>query len=200
LRQHGQALGLTASLIPYGETPIAVSPNAGFHVHCTGPGGHLPSRLLLPWVELKADGASISLPPEPGRYWDPNSPPTLAPAPLPEWALVLALGGASGRPRLLPTLPPEAPLGEREATALGELIGGRIVDKALSRASSLADARTAARGLGWLAAEGRIGAAYAYRALDRLASELPDFGESGFSRPGLRKTLVTSYERRRRRG
>jgi hypothetical protein len=200
LRRHGAALGLTTSLVPYGETPIAISPNAGFHVHCSGPGGHLPSRLLLPFVELKADGASISLPPDVDRSWDDCCPPTLTPIPLPQWALDLALVAAEGRPKLLPTLPPERPLGERDATALGERIAGRIVDKALTRASSLADARSAARGLGWLAAEGRISTGYAHRALARLAEELPDFSESGFGRPGLNRTLFAVYERRIRRG
>jgi len=202
LRRHGEALGLTTSLVPYGETPIAVSPNTGFHIHCSGPGGHLPSRLLLPHVELKADGASISLPSslEPDRYWDDACPPTLTPIPLSEWALALAAAAGEGRPKLSPPLPPEGPLGDQEATALGDHIAGRIITKALSRAHCLADARSAARGLGWLAAKGRISTGYAWRALERLGKELPNFAESGFSRPGLHKTLFTTYERRCRRG
>jgi hypothetical protein len=200
LRRHGEALGLTTSLVPYSETPIALSPNVGFHIHYAGPGGHLPSRLLLPHVELKADGASISLPPDPGRSWEPACPPTLPPIQLPEWVLVLAAAAGEGRPKLSPPLPPEGPLGGQEATALGNHIAGHIIDKALMRAASLADARSAARGLGWLAAEGRISTGYAHRALERLAEELPDFGESSFSRPGLHRTLFTTYERRARRG
>jgi hypothetical protein len=202
LRRHAEALGFTTSLVPYGETPIALSPNVGFHIHCSGPDGHLPSRLLLPHVELKADGASISLPSEfePERSWDPGSPPTLTPLLLPEWVVALVATTGAGRPKLSPPLPPEGPLGEQEATALRSHLAGRIIAKALSRGYCLADARNAARGLGWLAAEGRISTAYAHRALDRLGTELPAFGESGFSRSRLHRTLFATYERRCRRG
>jgi hypothetical protein len=200
LRRHAEALRLSGNLTLYGETPIDISRNGGFHSHHTGPGGYLPSRLLLPHIELKADNASISLPPGPECIgWDNASPPTLPPAPLQDWVLALTAVASEGRRKKAPSLPLEGLLGEQEATALGAYIAGRIVDKALASAWCLADARTAARGLGWLAAEGRISTGFAWRALDRLGKELPDFGESGFNREGLQRTLHATYERRCRR-
>ena len=76
--------------------------------------------------------------------------------------------------------------------------GARVAERSYVVRSLLAQDRASM--LGWLAAEGRISTGYAHRALERLAGELPDFGESGFSRPGLHRTLFTTYERRVRRG
>jgi hypothetical protein len=197
LQHHAEALGLKESLVPYGRTPISLSPNGGFHIHFTWTGPRVASGVVLPYVELKADGASLRLPDAPGRRWDSSSPPDLAPLPVPEWLLALAHRKASA-PH--PPLPPEGPLNGQEATALGAHIAERIVAKALREARDMVGARAAARGLAWLASEDRISEGYARAALTRLAEGLPDFQESGFSRAGLARALERTYARGDRHG
>jgi hypothetical protein len=54
---------------PHGPTDH--SPNGGFHVLFGWPGHFVKSCRLGPGLEVKGDGAWITLPPGPGRYWDP---------------------------------------------------------------------------------------------------------------------------------
>jgi hypothetical protein len=193
LRLYAAALGLTSSLVPLGETPIALSPNVGFHVHfrCTAA---LRSGVVLPYVELKSRGSSIRLPDAPGRRWDVSSPAHLPLLLVPEWLSALVQTGTTSRTRLLP----EGARGARPFTPIGHQVTGRIVNKALGKAQDMAAAQAAARGMGWLVAEDRVSSAYGRRVVERLAEALPDFAESGFTRGRLLKGMLEAFERRSR--
>jgi hypothetical protein len=200
LRQYAERMGFTESLIPYGLTPINVTPNVGLHVEFAADDIQTGSSiLLLPYVELKAGGASTRLPPAPGRYWDPNSPPSLEPLPLPDWVrAILHLRAKSAKSR--PPLPPEGPLNGQPFTPIGRRIAEGLIKRALDQAASSREACREARGLASLVVADRLSEAFARRAIERLAEEIGEFHESGFTRNGLRKAMMTSFERRCRRG
>jgi hypothetical protein len=196
LRRHAESLGYTTSLIPLGETPIAISLNGGIHVYTRRRGEPLASRPVLPYVEIKSRGSSVRLPDAPGRRWDPSSLPHLSPIPTPDWVLELAQSSAPSREPLLP----EGPLDGHAFTPIGHQVATRIIDKALDRARGMADARAAAKGLAWLVRDDRISPAYGRRIVERLAEEIPAFQESGFRRTGLRRHMLDTFEKGQRHG
>src|SRR5574341_875719 len=75
------------------ETLEALTGGGGRHVFFVHPGGHLPSKPILPGVDLKADGGYVVAPPSrhpSGRFyeWKPDAGPELqALAPLPHGLL-----------------------------------------------------------------------------------------------------------------
>lgn len=68
--------------------PTAHSPSGGFHLFFAAPAHEVRSSTakLGPFLDVRADGGSIILPPGPGRYWDPvlNLETTPLP-PIPDW-------------------------------------------------------------------------------------------------------------------
>jgi hypothetical protein len=198
LRRHAEELGLTESLIPYGQTPIDLSPNAGFHAHFATPGFPLPSVIILPFVELKATDASVRLPPAPGRSWDPNCPPTM-----PLLALSQALIDLALRPRrkfVAVAGLPEGPLDGKDFTTVGRRRVEALINRALDKATSSRELCREASLLARLCREEKISEIFARRVIERLTEEVGEFHESGFSRHGLLNRMMTTFERRPRHG
>jgi len=71
-------------------TVTAHTPSGGIHLLFRWPGGHVATSTdkLGPGLEVKGDGAWVTLPPGPGRFWDPHLGPDTPLAPLPEWAII----------------------------------------------------------------------------------------------------------------
>jgi hypothetical protein len=74
-------------------TPTVHTPSGGLHWYFRWPGcylrstaGVLPDGRKCPGVDIRGDGGSAILPPEPGRFWDPLLNLDLPLAPLPLWA------------------------------------------------------------------------------------------------------------------
>jgi hypothetical protein len=74
------------------ETPTAHTPNGGIHLLFRSPGHPLRSSQdrLGAGLEVKGDGAWITLPPGPDRRWDTHLGPDTPLAPMPEWMVVIA--------------------------------------------------------------------------------------------------------------
>jgi hypothetical protein len=69
------------------ETPTAHSPRGGCHLLFIWPGRYVKTAAgaLGPFLDIRADGASVILPPGPGRYWDPHLGSDTPLAPMPAW-------------------------------------------------------------------------------------------------------------------
>jgi bifunctional DNA primase/polymerase-like protein len=72
------------------ETPTAHTPNGGVHVLFRWPGVPVRSSQdrLGPGLEVKGDGGWITLPPAPGRWWDPHLGIDTPIAPMPTWMVI----------------------------------------------------------------------------------------------------------------
>ena len=72
------------------ETVTAHTPSGGLHLLFRWPGHFVRSNcdVIGPGLETKGDGSWITLPPGPGRFWDPHlNLDTVPLAPLPEWMI-----------------------------------------------------------------------------------------------------------------
>ena len=70
------------------ETVTSHTPSGGCHLLFRWPGYFVRSNgdVLGPGLEVKGDGSWITLPPGPGRFWDPHlNLDTVPLAPMPEW-------------------------------------------------------------------------------------------------------------------
>lgn len=152
------------------ETPTAHSPSGGFHLLFRHPGGRIKTIAgkLGPGLDIRGDGGSITLPPGPGRFWDPVLHPLKVPlAPFPAWARV-----------------PEPPAPElpRQPIRQGLSRYGEVALDAATAAISQAGAgaqevslNRAAFGIGQLVGGGVIPAALAQDALVLAARSMPAF-------------------------
>jgi hypothetical protein len=74
------------------ETPTSHSPRGGYHIFFRHPGpGHYVKTVasrLGPALDIRGDGGSITLPPGPGRFWDPVYGLDYPMAPMPEWMII----------------------------------------------------------------------------------------------------------------
>lgn len=72
------------------QTPTAHTPNGGCHVLFAWPGAPVRSSQdrLGPGLEVKGDGSWITLPPGPGRVWDPHLDIDTPLAPTPDWMVI----------------------------------------------------------------------------------------------------------------
>jgi len=193
LRMLAGLLGIRESLIPVGLTPIYSTRSGGLRILYAHPGHYVASGLLqhCRWVEVKGDNSGVRLPPGGGYAWDVNSPFALKLMAPPDWFRVTASPATRSRETLLP----EGALGDRPFTPLGHRSARRIIDRVLDSAASSHEACRSIYGLGRLCQEGRISPAYGQRIVERLAAEVSDFRESGFSRQGLLKRVTTAFER-----
>jgi putative DNA primase/helicase len=78
-------------VIAHPVAPTAHSPSGGYHIFFVAPAHELRSSTakLGPFLDVRAEGGSIILPPGPGRFWDPVlNLETVPLAPMPEWMFV----------------------------------------------------------------------------------------------------------------
>jgi len=70
-------------------TPTAHTPSGGLHWLFRRPGRDIPTSATTigPGVEIKGERGWITLPPGPGRFWDPHLGLKIPLAPLPQWAM-----------------------------------------------------------------------------------------------------------------
>jgi hypothetical protein len=94
VREHG----------PLPATPTARSGGGGLHFYFAHPGVPTPNRAgLRPGIDVRGDGGCVVAPPslhasgERYRWLDSRAPRDVAPAPLPDWLLLLATGRSRGR-------------------------------------------------------------------------------------------------------
>jgi hypothetical protein len=68
-------------------TPTAHTPSGGLHLLFRWPGHTVPTtqNAIGAGLEVKGDGSWITLPPGPGRRWDPLVGPETLLAPMPDW-------------------------------------------------------------------------------------------------------------------
>jgi Bifunctional DNA primase/polymerase, N-terminal len=150
-----ELLGITV----HPTTPTAHTPSGGLHVLFRWPGRRVASSSdkIGPGLEVKGDGSWITLPPGPGRLWDPHLGIETPLAPMPEWMIVYEPQHkrAGERPSRSVRLTRyaeaaldsavkaivSAPAGRQHATlnrecfAIGGLVGGGIVPSDLALAS-----------------------------------------------------------------
>lgn len=73
------------------ETPIAHTPRGGSHLIFAHPGAGIFVKTIAgkigPALDVRGDGGSLTLPPGPGRYWDPHLGLDTPLAPMPVWML-----------------------------------------------------------------------------------------------------------------
>lgn len=139
------------------ETWTTHTPSGSFHLLFRHPGffvktiaGDKPGKGLGLGLDIRGDGGSITLPPGPGRFWDPHlNPDTIALAEFPDWARIpeLVVEPVAQRQHVEQRLTRygevaldraaeaivSAPAGQQEATlnregfALGQLVGGGVI-------------------------------------------------------------------------
>lgn len=68
-------------------TPTAHTPSGGLHLLFRWPGHFVRSSIdeIGAGLDVKGDGSWITLPPGPGRFWDPHLGPNTPLAPMPAW-------------------------------------------------------------------------------------------------------------------
>jgi hypothetical protein len=77
-------------VVTHPETPTSHTPRGGFHCLFRHPGHFVKSVAgkLGDGLDIRGDGGSITLPPGPGRFWDPVYGPDYPIAPMPEWMII----------------------------------------------------------------------------------------------------------------
>jgi hypothetical protein len=159
---------------PHGPTDH--SPSGGFHILFRWPGHFVKSCRLGPGLEVKGDGAWITLPPGPDRYWDPILTLDTPLAPMPPWMEITV----DERPQR------QRPLRRPELSRYGE----RALDRALSAILEAAAGEQRntinreAYGIGQLVAGGEIPADLALGELLWAADKVPSFDQRRLWRPG----------------
>jgi hypothetical protein len=139
-------------------SPTDHSPSGGYHILFSWPGRLVKSGPIGRGLEVKGDGLWITLPPGPGRYWDPILDLTTTPiAPMPAWLLAATAPPAeeprsAAGPRYVGKLSPygaaaldaavkrivEAGPGKQEVTlngeafSIGQLAGGNVIPAGLA--------------------------------------------------------------------
>jgi hypothetical protein len=103
-----EALGVTL----HPATPTAHTPTGGFHMlfRHPGPGVYVKTIAgkLGRGLDIRGDGGSLTLPPGPGRSWDPHLGLDTPLAAMPDWMII-------------PEPPPERPVAQETARPVGEL-------------------------------------------------------------------------------
>lgn len=129
-------------IVTHATAPTAHSPSGGFHLFFAAPAHEVRSSTakLGPFLDIRAEGGSIILPPGPGRYWDPVlNLDTVPLPPMPDWMLVREAVKPVAESRIQPGAPLSrygevaldnavkrilsAPAGEQEATLNREVFG-----------------------------------------------------------------------------
>jgi hypothetical protein len=195
LRQIAKRIGSPATLTPFGNTPTPTCVTVrGMHFYYLGPGCFVPSGVLAPNVEIKANGAAIRMPPGQGRCWVPQLPPSLLLAPFPNWAWI---GGKPGNRAAAGRwdLPSEEPLAGRDFTPIGQMIAVRIVRGIRTKARSTHECCGRVSSLGRLVVAGKISEAYALALIEGLAPMLGPFEESGFHQDRLLPAMRKRFRR-----
>ena len=112
-------------------TPTVHTPSGGLHWYFRWPGcyvrstaGALPDRRKCPGVDIRGDGGSAILPPEPGRFWDEHLGLDLPLAELPPWAKPVP-----EQPARAPERRYYNPASNGDFTAYGEAAIDSIVDE-----------------------------------------------------------------------
>jgi hypothetical protein len=136
----------------------AHSPSGGFHLLFRHPDHFVKTVAgkLGPGLDVRGDGGSLTLPPGPGRFWDPHLRPDLVDlAPFPNWGRIpepapeaipsragfvdqtLSRYGEAAIDGAVDAIV-KAPAGQQEATlnrecfSIGQLVGGGVVPAALA--------------------------------------------------------------------
>jgi hypothetical protein len=140
------------------ETPTTHSPSGGCHMLFRWPGHFVKTSVgeLGPGLDIKADRSSLTLPPAPGRFWDPHLGPDTSLADMPAWMVIpepepvpLPVTARPARPQPLSRYGEAAldgavkaiaaaPDGEqrgtlnREVYAIAGLVAGNVIPSALA--------------------------------------------------------------------
>ena len=90
------------------QTPTAHTPRGGVHLLFAHPGHFVRTVAgkLGRGLDIRGDGGSITLPPGPGRHWDPYLGLNVPLAPMPRWMLV----SEAGKPAIATAIRPNAKL------------------------------------------------------------------------------------------
>lgn len=152
------------------ETPTAHSPSGGCHLLFEWP-GHFVKTIagkLGPGLDIRGDGGSLSLPPAPGRFWDPHLGIDTRLADMPSW-MILAEPERIPLPTTMRPVRPQ-PLSRYAEAALDSAVA------AITKAPAGKQRATLNRevyGIARLVAGGAIPSALALEALQWAASQMP---------------------------
>jgi hypothetical protein len=161
-------------------TPTAYTPSGGYHLLFRAPDHPVLSSAdkLGPGLEIKGEGAWITLPPGPGRRWDPVLGPLTPLAPMPDWMVIPE--PARKIPPARPTRQPAARMARYGEAALDNAV------KAITSAPAGAQHLTLNAecfSIGALVAGGVIPAALAIDSLNWAASKMPSYDRVRHWRP-----------------
>jgi hypothetical protein len=151
-------------------TPTTITPSGGAHLLFRWPGAPVRSSQdrLGAGLEVKGDGAWITLPPGPGRFWDQHLGPDTPIAPMPAWM-------ATVEPKRPPSVEPVKPTAGLSpyADAAVDSACRRILAAPAGKQEATLNAQSFA--IGTLAGAGAIPADFARRALIWAASQIRSF-------------------------
>ncbi|MGO8915293.1 MAG: bifunctional DNA primase/polymerase [Stellaceae bacterium] len=171
-------------------TPTAHSPSGGLHMLFQHPGRVVPSSIdkIAPGLEVKGDGGWITLPPGPGRFWDPvcgRDTPLLS---MPDW--MMPPEPAKPHPAVRRPIR-SRPLSPYAAAALEGIIRDILDAPAGAQRDTM---NSEAFSLGGLVAGGVIPANVALSELEWVASKICPFDPRRPWRPGdVKRVLLDAY-------